>query len=251
MKPFSKRRSIVWLVAFACIATGIWLFRDSRPSSADAEWLSSRPPPRRSRLEFLGRWMWPVKRQISRVREKIAGAPRVIDARGLVVEFDPAVTLHVPPAVDSLTNQNGDVLFVFSSSDFEQTLRTTPDIHLLTAPRMTVGDGMQAQMAITDKAAIGTATNLTFGWVGWWVDFWPRLRRSGIEISCFFTSTERAFRQPASGGSWQKEAFIRTNVAFGARANVPENGSLFLLSHNTNSSGKVMGAFLSPAVQKR
>jgi hypothetical protein len=251
MKPFSKRRIIVLLVGFTCIAGGLWLFCDSHRFSAEAEWLSSRPTPRRSRLEFLGRWTRPVKQQIARIREKTIGAPPLIDARGLVVEFDPAVPPHVPAANASLTNQMGDVMFVFSNSDFEQTLRTTPGIHVLTAPRMTVGSGMQSQMSMTTSTPIGVSTNLTFQPLGWWVDFWPHVRRSGIDITCFFTSTEGAVRRTVGGALWQREAFIRTNVAFGARATIPANGSLFLLSHNTNSNGKVIGAFLSPRMQKQ
>lgn len=251
MKPFPRRRIVVVLVAFACMAGGVWLFRESRTSYADAEWLSSRPPPRRSRLEFLGRWMWPVKRQILRWREKIIGPVKAVELRGLVVEIDPDQPLPVSQASASFTNRSGEALFVFPTSEFAQVLRKTPGVQVLSMPRMSVGDGMQAQMAITDKAAIGTGTNMTFGWVGWWMDIQPSVRGSAVDLACFITSAERAFRETGGDESSQRQAFIRTNVAFGVRVTVPTNGTLFLLSHSTNQNGKVLGAALSPGIQKR
>ncbi len=199
---------------------------------------------------FLGRWMWPVKRLIAPLRAKITGPPKLIDLRGTVLEIEPGQRLPLSAAETTLTNASGEALFVFNDLSFEAALKATPGVQVLTTPRMNVANGMQSQMAITQSAAIGSGTNVTFQPVGWWLDVWPFARGRAVELACFLTSTERALRETGNDESLRREAFIRTNVAFGARVMVPTNGLVFLLSRSTNQKGKVLGALLSPGILK-
>jgi hypothetical protein len=71
----------------------------------------------------------------------------------------------------------------------------------------------------------------------------------GFELRSFLTVSEAAQRVAFGSKEETKvENYVRTNIAFGARAFVPTNASLVLLSGTTNSRGKIVGARISPAL---
>ncbi|HWN94703.1 MAG TPA: hypothetical protein VNT99_06710 [Methylomirabilota bacterium] len=255
MKLFFKSGKIRLLLLALLIFGTLWGWRYTRTPPGGAEWLSGPVPPRPSRLAFLGSWIWPVKRQLSRLKQSILGAPRIVDLRGTIIEFVPsALEPELPALTMALTNRAGAKIFIVTSDakEFEERLRKTTGIGVLSRPRMTVGDGMQAQMASYMSMALGRGTNLTPHNVGWWLEALPVVRAESVELNCFLTGTERAFRRVnADDRVVSDETFLRTNVAFGARVQVPTNGSLLMIASGTNQNGKVIGALLTPTVQAR
>jgi hypothetical protein len=248
MKLLLKPQRVVLIFVALCIVVALVLTANSDDPSGAVEWLSGPPPPRTARLAFLGRWSGPVRGQLSRLKQRVLGMPKLVDVQGAIYEFDGSVPL--PASAVALTNRSGAKVFVVSDGGaFEEKMKKSPEYHALTGSRLMVANGMQGQMAMYERVSLGLGTNRTMQNIGWWLDILPSAGARSVELTCFLTGTERAFR-PAGieEGSEALESFLRTNVAIGARVKIPPNGSLFLVASGTNQNGKVVGAILSPRI---
>ena len=215
-----------------------WL---SRRTSA-VEWLDGPPPPARSRLGFLGHWGQSIRMQLLRAKFWIFGAPRTLIIRGSILELDDATLPRLELAPTAFSNRAGVQAWILNDARAWQHL-TNAGAHVISAPTVSVGNGMQAQISITDRVSIDGRPED----VGIRLDVWPRLRGESINLATFLVITEPSVRpaNPVAGGQ-ATTVVIRTNAAFGARAQLPKGSSLFLLAPNTNAQGRIVGAWISP-----
>jgi len=243
----SRGKIALWILVAGAVVVGIALFVASL--STPAEILSAPPPPQRQRLAFLGRWMWPVKTRLLRVREFFVGAPRLVHLNAIVAEIDPARDISKLTVLHTITNQTGDkVLLIRGAGDFRERILDAGG-NIVSQPRVATRDGVQARISVTASAPIGAGTNLAPREVGLWLDIVPHVRRQGIEVTCFLTATEAA--QEKTAGSERLDAVIKTNVAVGARLTVPPDASVLLVGGMTNSRGKTIAALLSPSAPRQ
>src|SRR5687767_13522748 len=92
MKLFSqgRRRAVLTTLLF-CFVVMVWFM--TRDADKNVEWLTEPPAPRRSRLDFLGRWKQPVKAQFLRVKYWLFGKPRIIGVRADILELESAAAI--------------------------------------------------------------------------------------------------------------------------------------------------------------
>lgn len=214
----------------------------SRRTSA-VQWLDGPPPPGRSRLAFLGKWGQPVRMQLLRAKFWIFGAPRTLTIRGRILELDAGALPNLELTPTAFSNRAGVQAWILNDARAWQHL-TNAGARVLSAPTVSVGNGMQAQISIADRVSIeGRPED-----VGIRLDVWPHLRGESINLAAFLVVTE-AFARPANpiADGQTTAAVIRTNAAFGARAHLPKGSSLFLLAPNTNEQGRIIGAWISPS----
>jgi hypothetical protein len=232
-----------------CAAIGIWFVADNAGSRSKAEWLTS-PPVMRARPAFLGRWHWPVKQQLLRIKEGFLGPAKSVMVAGTILEFDAALSLtNLSSMSAALTNNSGSQLFVSADAGaLSNRFFAQPGTRILSAPRVVTTEKAQAQMAISERVPVGTGTNVQMEWAGCWLDVWPRVNAQSIDLACFLTVSERALLPTNSAPTSTNTSFIQTNAAFGARARIPRNGGLLLISGGTNQSGKRVGVLLFPKV---
>jgi hypothetical protein len=247
LKIISKRR--VWIVLLLCAGIGLWFVSDNAASRNKAQWLSS-PPIMRSRLAFLGRWHWPVKRQLLRVKDGFLGPAKSVLIAGTILEFDAALSLtNLSGTSATLTNASGSQLFVSADAGaLSNRFIAQPGTRILSAPRVITSEKAQAQLAISERVPVGSGTNVHMETAGCWLDVWPRVNAQSIDLACFLTVSERALRPTNSAQASTNSSFVQTNAAFGARARIPRNGGLLLISGSTNQSGKRVGVILFPKV---
>lgn len=248
----SHRR--LWAVGLLlCIGTASVFFMTRRRADS-IEWLTKSPVQRRL-LSFAGPWTQPVKIQLSRLKHWMFGPRQTIAIHGLIFELSPSAISNWTLRTTAFTNSAGECAFVaedFHQANLAANFAGQPSFKVLSRPSVVTADGMQAQIASYETVAIGTATNVQKGNVGWWVDVWPRAIGSSTELACFVTQTESVFERSSPPDSEiTRVAFIRTNLSAGARVRIPENRSLFLLSPAIKTNGSAMGILLTPVVQKR
>ncbi|HTD65982.1 MAG TPA: hypothetical protein VK846_05560 [Candidatus Limnocylindria bacterium] len=216
------------------------------------EWLTSSPGVRRPRLAFLGRWMWPVKRQLLRVKNVVVGVPKLVNVRGVLLEFDsPRALVDLSGVISKSTNHAGEqVWIVTDGSTFSESLKTLPGAKVISVPGTIMREDNQSQMQMVNSVAVGASTNLHLEYVGWWLDAWiSRGRDESLELTSFLTWSERVLHRgtpPDVEGT--TGYFIHTNAAFGGRVRVPKDGGLLLISSKTNQHGKTAAAILVPSV---
>jgi hypothetical protein len=215
------------------------LWHDSR-----TELLTKPPTQRKSRLAFLGKFAGPVREQWLKVKSRLFGTPSVVMVLGTVFEMDPPATLPDWPA-SALTNRFDNCVFTVTNCEaWKQKVISMPQVHGVINQNVVASERAQGQLSVRDLVSVGTATNLRSEWEGWSLDVWPRAQAHSVNLVCFFTFAERA-RVEAGAGT---RIFLRTNFAFGARAELPDGGGLVLWSGVTNSGGKVITALLTPVV---
>ncbi len=234
----------VALVALAlCLALAIWFF--SR-NATTIEWLENPPPARRSRLAFLGKWSPAVRNQLQRAKFWFLGAPRSISIRGTVLQFDsPAALYPVILTRAAFSNANAQAWILKDVSIWLSV--TNAAVRTLSTPTVSVSDGIQARIAITDRVPIAGRSED----VGIQLDLWPSHHGRLIDLTSFVVLTEVVTNLAAPsilGGT--STVFIRTNAAFGTRVRLPAGSSLFLLSGQTNEQGKTLGVVISPSASR-
>lgn len=250
MKLFLKRRRKVVLAALLfCVLLAVWFM--TRYTGNDVEWLTEPPAARRSRLAFLGQWKQPVKIQLLRAKYWLFGTPQTVTIRANILELDsPTVLSNLISSAAMFSNSAGVRGWIINDATAWQTSLTNPALRVLTAPTVTVADGMQAQVSVVERMPIGGALQN----VGFYLDLWPHLRGDSVDLTSFLVATERASNQMSiPGGSVRTNTiFVRTNAAFGVRVHLPKGSSVFLLAgRGSNNQGKVIGALLSPVVWPR
>ncbi len=248
MKLFSKpRRKMVLAVVLCGTALGIWQI--TTHTRNDVEWLTEPPGLMKSRLAFLGSWGQPVKRQLHRARYWLLGAPRTLTISGRIVELDsPTVLSNIIPTIATYSNSAGGQAWIIKDATAVKALTANRSARVLTAPTITVADGMPAQVSITDRVMIDGAMRD----VGLRLDLSAHVRGDSVNLLSFLVATERATNRVKAVDRETNIIFVRTNAAFGARANLPKGSSLFLLaSRGTNDARKVIGALLTPVIQGR
>jgi hypothetical protein len=247
--PFSPR--IRWLLLVLACGTAVFLFFAMRMPSR-MEVLSS-PPQQKSRLAFLGRWQWPVKKQLHRIKTGIWGPPRTVQMGAIVAEFNSLAPFREFSLLSAVTNNEGDkVLIVLDEPAKREAALTNSQARVLSRPGVITVDGMQAQMSMTERGSPSGKTNAPVLETGFWLNVWPRVRSDGVGISCFFTSSEIDWRRsPLASDEPISEPFVRTNAALGAQIRVPTGASVVLISGATNNQGRVTGVYLTPTVQPK
>ena len=250
MRSVWKPQRIAIVVLCLGIAALVFI-ANSEGWRGGVKWLSAPPPPRKSRLAFLGGLAAPVRERLSRLKQRFSGLPRLVDVQGTIFEFDATASLpNLPASATALTSESGAKVFIApDGKEFEDQITRSPTFHVLTGSRLITANGAQGQIANYERVTLGRGTNISVQNVGWWLDIWPRAGGRSIELECFLTGTERAFRLASTDDPLAaNESFLRTNVATGVRAKIPTNGCLLFIAGGTNQHGKVIGAILSPRI---
>lgn len=210
-----------------------------------AELLTQPPELPKARLAFLGRWQQPVRMQLQRVKRALLGPDKVLTIHTTILEMDSPAVLkglrEIPTG--TITGPGKNVFVVTKATAWKTTALSLSGVKPWNMD-VTIMENRQAQLSVHDVVMVGTATNLHKENAGWWLDMWPKVHGNAIKLSCFFTRTERAFALLGNG------AFIQTNFAFGARAEIPKDGGLIILSTATNRSGKLTAAIITPTIQQ-
>lgn len=245
--PESRHRRRKWVIllgtALVCVLVGIFILK----SSTGSKILSSPPPPQNYRLAFLGKYMWPIRRQYLRLRQAIFGPLQGVQVNGIVAELDPGAVVPPSKLIKGMTNEMGQIIWIAEEMVLREMMTNTAHAQILSQPRVVTADGVQAQMSMTDRSTFGAPGPMLE--VGYWLNVWPRVRSERIDMTCFFTHSEMVRRRSQSAdGTVTSEATLATNAAFGAKANVPVGASVMLLSGSTNSRGRISAALLTPSM---
>ena len=250
------RRKVAAVTLFAGVALMSWWLVTGNRTGNQIEWLAASPV-RKPRLVFLRKWIWPLEKEMLRLKQWMFGVPPGITIDATIVEFNPAAVLDLTPQVHGFTNSTGARAFVMETNEtpgdaFLRTAAIPTSVNKpLWSPKMRLADGMQGQMQMSEVAWVGSSTNFQKAWAGWFMDVCPRVSDRSVELECFLTHTERALQTGARlDEDGTRTYFLRTNVSLGARARIPENGRLLLISPAINSNGHVIGVLLSPTVQR-
>jgi hypothetical protein len=234
-----KRWSLLFLVAAVLV-----LFLVFRPSPR-MEMYTSPPPPRKAKLQFLGQWMWPVKRQLYRVKQAIWGAPQVVRIISVIAEFDPEPVLAEFEVVNGITNAaTGDRALVVRLERAQRQIFSGPHTRVLSQPGIVAVSGAPSQIELSQRIMAGASPNSPGISTGTWLSVTPRVRSDGVMMTCFLTQSE--LRREAT-----PSPFAHTNAAFGASVHLPTNTCLLLVSGSTNSRGRVTGVYLCPVVEPK
>lgn len=246
-----RRRKIAVIALLICGTMAVLFLATSNRPSGDVEWLSTPPPQRKPRLSFLGRWMWPVKAQLQRMKQRLTGPPAIVTVNSTVVEFDPvALAEGWTTRPRGFTNGSVARAFVIDDGELLRNRILLSRGKEESRPRVIVADGQQAQLCASGTVQLGGPTNVHTVTIGWWLDVWPRVHERSVDLTFFFTSTEGLKSQRVwVNHALQETPFVWTN-AFGARIQIPNGESAFIFSGKTNASGKVLGIILTPTVQR-
>lgn len=189
--------------------------------------------------------MWPVKRQLYRLRNAIWGTPQVVRIVTVIAEFDPVPVLAEFEVLGGITNQaTGDKALVVRLERRQQQIFNPPHGQIISQPGIVGVDGIPAQIEMSQRSSLGLSPNSPQLVSGTWLSVTPRVRSDGVTIQCFFTQSEiRDERTTAP--------FAHTNAAFGASIHLPTNGCLLLVSGATNQKGRATGVYLCPVVEPK
>jgi hypothetical protein len=239
---FSGRRWKVAFVALAfCLGLAVWFInRDAET----IDWLKNPPSPRRARLAFLGKWRPLVRNQLLRAKYWLLGPPPSVTIRGTILELDSPAALSNLVSSSAMFS-NGAIAQAWVITDAQSRAGfTNTGVRILSRPTVSVSDGMQARIAITERVSLGGR----YEDVGIELDLWPRLRGHTIDLTSFLVATEVVTNLASTLAPDAASApFVVTNAAFGARVRLPAGSGLFLLSGRTNGQGKTIGVVVSPS----
>ena len=229
------------VVVFALVGVYLLTFRTG------SKLLSSPPPPQNYRLAFLGKYMWPVRRQLLRLKQTFFGPPRTVQVDAIISELDSNGILPPPILIQALTNTQGDRMWVADELTLREIVTNMTYAVVGSRPNITMSEGMQGQMAAVNYRPTGAGSNAPHLEVGFWLNVWPRVRSDRIDLTCFYTQNELVWRRvDLPDGTILSEPLLITNVAFGAQANIPIGASVLLLSGATNSRGRITAALITP-----
>jgi hypothetical protein len=245
----SRHRRRKWALLLGTVVVfslvGVYLLT----SWTSPQLLSSPPPPQNYRLAFLGKYMWPIRRQLLRVKQSIFGLPQSVQVNGVIAELDPDAVVPPSNLIKGLTNDRGDKIWIADELALRELMTNTAHATVLSQPRVITADGMQAQMSMTESSTYSADSNAPMLVVGYWLNVWPHTRSARTDVTCFYTHSEMV-RRPVTlaDGTISSEPVAVTNAAFGAEVNVPTGASVLLLSGTTNSRGRISAVLLTPSV---
>lgn len=235
MKIFSKRRAgIALLLVLATCA--LFFLRDR----SEIEWLSS-PPAVRTSSPVLGKWSWPIKAQLRRFKERLLKKPQLVVINGRVLEFDSVITVsNLSSTLTGFTNTSGDRVYVVEDA-FQKQLEDRAGVRVIAngKPLMSIYENIPGQTgAYSDKFA-------------WQIQMSARVKAQSVSLVSFFRGSQQmSQRSLNASGANTNLTFTHTNFFFGARVEIPDGHSVFLLSGATNGNGKITAALLSPSVPR-
>jgi len=188
-------------------------------------------------------WLW-------RLKETVAGRPKVCDLAATVIDFTGSgeafltnFSLPKPEYADA-TGLNVWLLSEAELSALRPGLRQTPGAEVLASPRIITADGMQARLMSGNTIPIqGVSTS-----VGLSVDFLPRMRPEATDITTIITLSEVVTNRPGTtaGSAPTGATCVQTNFAVAARIQVPKAGGVFLLEGPSAAANqKRIGVLLS------
>jgi hypothetical protein len=192
-----------------------------------------------------------VRQQYYRLRGSIIGPLQGAEVNAVFFELDPIRLIAPPTLIEKMTNAGGDRMWVGDQADLiDMTNRAHGDVRLL--PTLTMSDGMEGQMVMVDYRVVGPVSNAPMP-IGIWLNVWPRVHSKGMGLTAFYTHSE-LIRRPIYSADKRRigtDVFVVTNVAFGARTDVPAAASVLLLSGKTNSQGKILAALISASARSK
>ena len=138
------------------------------------------------------------------------------------------------------TNTAGLRAWVLSPNDlqrFQRGLKTNPDAAVVSRPRISTANGIQAQLSVGQSAPAGGKSIP----VGLTIEIMPKVANGSLKLLVRFVSTEKA--ASPRGDS----AFIRTNLAVSCQALLPNGGALVVDGGSaTPASGTNYWLIVSP-----
>jgi len=188
-------------------------------------------------------WLW-------RLKETIAGRPKVCDLAATVFDFTGSgeafltnFSLPKPEYADA-TGLSIWILSEAELSALRPRLRQTPGAEVLQSARIITADGEQARLTSGNTIPIqGVSTS-----VGLSVDFLPRMRPEATDITTIITLSEVVTNRPGTtaGSSPIGATCVQTNLAVAARIQVPKGSGVFLLEGPSAAANqKRIGVLLS------
>jgi hypothetical protein len=193
-------------------------------------------------------WLWHLK-------ETFQGRPKVCDLAAAVIDFtgsgDSFLTNFFMPEPE-YADATGLRIWLLSEaklSALRRDLGQTSGAELLYSPRIATADGMQARLIVGSAFPImGIPTR-----VGLAVDFLPRVRPNGTDVTTIITLTEAITNSAdaTAGSSATGATVIQTNLEVAARVQIPKgSGALLLEGPSAAANHKRIGVILSVTTPK-
>ena len=233
--PGGRRQRRWLLLALLVLAGMIFLFRWEEP--APVEWVSVPPPRRAARVAFLGRWAQPLRNVRDWVKSRVTGPATCIVIKTEIRELvEPPSLINGPMPGALFTNRTGMRAWIFSSNDWSALSTSRREAgKRLSNPSVWAANGHQAQLFTGGTVMVGGVPQS----VGTWLDAVPHARDRAVDLELFFTRTDVETNL----------AVIHTNLAFGARLQIPPGGRA-LLRTGRDTDGKVFEVNISAEVRK-
>jgi hypothetical protein len=251
------------LVAIAClvILIGASLFLVLRPAQpAPVAPVIVMPLPYRippQKVSLFERWAprQPSWNWLWRVKETVVGRRKVCDLGATVVDFagtGEAFLINHPLPAPAFTDAKGLRIWLLSEEEMSalgRNLRQQPGSEILYIPRIMTADGMQASLFAGGTFPIrGSQTP-----VGLAIDFLPRVRPNGTDVTTIMSLTEAITNQASTtaGSPPVGAVCVQTNFEAVARIQIPKGSGVFLLEGPpTGTNQKRIGVVLSVSTQK-
>jgi hypothetical protein len=193
-------------------------------------------------------WLWKLK-------ETIAGRPKVFDLRGTIIKFEgpraSSLTDHLPPAPAFTTN--GLSIWLLNKTecdDFNRNLGNQPGFTMVMgSPAITTADGMQATVTVGATYSIKGVPST----VGLSMDFLPRARGTLNDIITIMNLTETVTNgaAAAAGSTADGEVSVQTDLDVAARLQMPSGSGAFVLQDSPAATqSRRVGVLLSVSRSK-
>jgi hypothetical protein len=193
------------------------------------------------RLSFLGRWGGPVRSTLRNLRSKLFRPPRAVVISAEVFECYESFSLaKVPLSPPLAVNQASTRLWLLDTNQWA-VLRNNMQSNTaaIARPSAWTSDGQPAKIFIGESVLIDGSWRQK----GIAFDVSARTKSSAVDLTAFLTLTA-----PFTNSSLVTNAVsIRTNLAIGARVQIPQGHRLFLLTSNA-ANGKRMGVIVSATI---
>jgi hypothetical protein len=239
MMLFFQRRRMLLLFALLFVSAVLLILWRANPR---AELLTSPPLGNKPRFDFLGGLQAPVRNMWSRLKWKVLGPPALVSLEMKIVEIrteSPSVKFSSP----LLSNDAGVQVWLLKTNEvsgMRADVSSFSDIE--------TRDGMQSEVLYIMPIRIAGVPRR----VGIELNCLPHVRGNTVDLALFLTKTEVVTNRIADsmGLAATNNISIFTNVAAGARIQVPKDYSVLLLS-GKGTDGKRVGMIVSPKIRKQ
>ena len=188
-------------------------------------------------------WLWRLKESVLGRRKVITLNTTIIDCEGLSNFVASALSLWEP----HFTDTNGLQVWILGDRELDalrRRLERTPGNNVLSSPRVTTADGIEARLSDSTMISIdGTQRD-----AGVVVDFLPRFRRDVTDLFALISHSGAVTNQAATttGMPQANLVAIRTNFAAAVRIQIPKGSGVFLLGNEHGvTNGKSIGVIIS------